>query len=263
MILNMETNEEKKEECIPSDKKRLKEINNDQLLYGDFDCDKIPNIDDPYPFHKGNDQQLNEISLQEEISGYNRVLKRSANDLNHFVSKLKENPEINKHYIGYRTKNLPSLLNKLRRKRLSTISDIAGAKILVNNEKEVMELKEEIQSKFDNYIEKTDNKKLKIDDYYAKKHPSGEPYYAIHFDVRYNSTPIELQLKTKRVDKVTEAYHTAYKTCDNVDKKPLYCIKANERFIKLMALARKADVDDVSARKKFDKLKITPKTFID
>jgi (p)ppGpp synthase/HD superfamily hydrolase len=169
-----------------------KTITNRNWLFGDFDKDGVPNIDDKYPLDPSKKSRTTEILLSEEIK------------------KIKEN---NKKYIpivkriakeeggSYRIKHEYSTINKLRRKHLRDIDDLGGVCIKTKDERSLNEKVAEIRKKY---------KVIDYDNYYKK--PKYGYYYAHHFVIK---TPegknVEIQLKTNRHSKIHLKSHEAYK----------------------------------------------------
>jgi len=102
--------------------------------------------------------------------------------------------------IKSRTKQPISILRELRTKYSRKVTDLVGAKILVTDRKKVDKISKVIKKKF---------KVIKDKDLYKK--PLGG-YRARHLIVKYRKYPVEIQVKTKGIDKIGEKYHQIYKT---------------------------------------------------
>ena len=180
-------------------------------LFGDFDKDGTKNIDDPKPFDpsirkwpspKKNPKYYhrarwgnNEVLLSDELRHWKKDNNRRAGLLNKF---LKENPG-----AEGRIKTIPSTLKKVRERHSHNIMDVAGARILTDNRQQAKEKFKSVKRRY-----KTDPKET--DDYYSK--PLGGSYYAYHTSVvsKHNNR-LEVQVKSKKMSKLADKMHGAYK----------------------------------------------------
>jgi ppGpp synthetase/RelA/SpoT-type nucleotidyltranferase len=104
-----------------------------------------------------------------------------------------------------RFKNADSLQEKLVRKGygLDHVADVVGTRITVASIKDLNAARLAIYDKYGSAIIKEENKVNRADD-------SG--YRALHFDLRVNGMPVEVQLRTARQSKFAEWCHpTVYK----------------------------------------------------
>lgn len=200
-------------------------------VFGDTDRDKFPDADDPHPQIPGDTESVEEIQLSDEIgalidtrSDYVKVMRDIKRDLQKVGGKGAK--------VKGRVKTPYSVINKLRRKRLDTLTDMAGTMLVVPDQKAVEKARKEIERKYE---------VLDFDNYYAT--PLGG-YRAYHFVVEQDGKPVEIQLKTERMSKIGSASHTAYKTGELSEKV----------LTSLTALALKADKGDKKAAKEIDAL---------
>ena len=90
--------------------------------------------------------------------------------------------------VAQRLKRLPTIIGKLNRfknMRLSSMQDIAGVRIIVNDMEQLSEIEKQIR-KWDNLV--------KISDYIEKPKPSG--YRGKHFIFKKDGMFVEIQLRT-------------------------------------------------------------------
>ena len=171
-------------------------IKNRSYLFGDFDNDGTKNIDDKYPFNNKRKGKAREISLAKELNEYRKAAK----------AYKRETIKINKYFKAkgfqtkYRVKDVNSIINKLRRKRLNTVQDIGGMTILTKSPQESYDAAKIVRQNF---------KIVARDDYY--KQPIDTFYRAIHYVVMSGGKFIEIQIKTKKESKIHLRAHTKYK----------------------------------------------------
>lgn len=167
-----------------------------EYLYGDADNDRTPNIDDKYPYNPEKKQTVGDFSLADDFKDIEKETQARKKPMN----------KIEKHYQsqGYetisRTKGLHSTLNKLKRKQLINVRDLAGMTIFVKDEKDAHKVGRDIEENYE-VIEK--------DDYYKDKRPSG--YKAIHYVVMKDGKPVEIHVQTKKQFQDSQKTHSAYK----------------------------------------------------
>ena len=171
-----------------------KDIKNKDYVYGDFDFDGTPNVDDRYPLDQNRKQRVNEVLISEElnkIEKHNEEYRKSA-------EKLAE-----EEGGRYRVKHSHSTVNKLRRKYLKTLNDIGAVRVIVADKPSLDRRVEKLRAKYKNRIVKENN-------YYDN--PKGGYYYGHHFIIRdRDGRNIELQVKTKRMSKFYLKTHEGYK----------------------------------------------------
>ena len=140
--------------------------------------------------------------------------------------------------IYARTKTPYSILKKLVEKRMLDpkrgLTDMIGTTIAVENQKELVELRDKI----DNGLL---GKVLDRDDFYKRPNAG---YRAYHYIVEYKGVPVEVQLKTKNMKKLHEVAHKSYKL-GTLNPKTL-----NEVSIVFM----KADKGDAKSKVQMEKL---------
>lgn len=202
-----------------------------EWLIGDFDKDGVNNVDDKKPFTQSSRQTIDSPSIS---NGINKLLSmKHAMDENmyDFVDELKNiSPDKSKIYA--RTKTPYSILDKLIKKRLSTLTDLIGTTIVTQDKKELDEVKKQIESgKL--------GKVLELEDMY--QNPK-QGYRAYHFLIEKNGMPIELQLKTKRQKALNELSHEPYKL-GKLD---------SDKLIKMTEVANKADNGDQASQKQYN-----------
>jgi len=177
-----------------------------QFTHGDFDQDRTKNIDDTYPFDSTRRKPLDRDSrLTSEINTMNdfrmKHLKAMVQTRNKVREELEPNPKVQ---VVSRLKSYPSIVNKMNRKYLPKVRDVAGIMIEAQNKEEL----EKAVAK----VKKMENLNVvKTEDFYDASNP--RPYYkAIHFDVMHKNKPAELQAKTIRQRILHDRMHTGHKT---------------------------------------------------
>lgn len=200
-------------------------------VFRDTDRDKFRDADDPRPQQPGDTESIEEVQLADEIGSLIDTRKDYV-DVMRAVKKDLQGLGISGSKVKGRVKTPYSILNKLRRKRLGTLTDIAGTMLVVPDQSTVEKARKAIERSYE---------VLDFDNYYAS--PLGG-YRAYHFVIDKDGTPVEVQLKTERMSKIADASHTAYKTGE-----------LNEDALEsLTTLAVKADKGDKKAAQEVDKL---------
>jgi ppGpp synthetase/RelA/SpoT-type nucleotidyltranferase len=167
-------------------------------IFGDTDSDTIEDVDDPHPYTPGDTHSIEEVRLADEVEALLFAREEFipvARDMKAKLGAL----GISGAQIKSRVKTPFSILNKLRRKRLQTLTDVAGAMIIVPDQKALEKAKAGIERDFEI---------VGTEDYYS--HPQNG-YRAMHYIVRQDGHPVELQLKTRRMAAISKASHTPYK----------------------------------------------------
>ena len=171
-------------------------ITNEDLITGDFDGDKIPNIDDKHPFIKMKNTYVSSISLAQEYSRLKKEAESYKKPLNIVLDKLK----------GYkpdgRIKHPYSIFGKLISKYGKEVKDFAGVRIITDNYKDLEKAVIDVNNKF------IVNQK-EFDDYYSD--PKDGYYRAFHLQVIEHGKPIEVQVRTKRTEEISKYSHDLYK----------------------------------------------------
>ena len=219
------------------EKQKAKEPKKYDALFGDYDHDGIKNIDDPNPLKKGDTETIEEVKLSDEIAALIDFRKSYDTKREEFVKLLTKNLDTDEATILSRTKTPFSIINKLRRKRLTGpngITDVVGGMVVFSTQKELDEFAEKVNAgKF--------GKVLVFDDYY-KKPLAG--YKAYHWNLVHDGIPVELQAKTERMKKIASANHTLYKTGTG----------SPESLAELTDLMEKADKGNAEAQKEIDEI---------
>jgi ppGpp synthetase/RelA/SpoT-type nucleotidyltranferase len=187
-----------------------------KAVYGDFDKDGIVNIDDANPLNKNKKGNVEQIELRKTFDKLLGVKAELDEIMYDAVDTLdKKAPKGADIYA--RTKTPYSILKKLVEKRMLDpkrgLTDMIGTTIAVENQKELVELRDKI----DNGLL---GKVLDRDDFYKRPNAG---YRAYHYIVEYKGVPVEVQLKTKNMKKLHEVSHEAYKE-GNLNPKSLNAI---------------------------------------
>jgi ppGpp synthetase/RelA/SpoT-type nucleotidyltranferase len=224
-------------------KKKIGKITNREFLLGDFDNDKIKNVDDKYPFRKSG-KTVEETKLSTSIKNVYKT-QYEKQKLSRLVVK-NYRAQIRKKKRGasqkslenmtpWRVKQPISTLNKAVFSGIEDIKDYIGVSYIGNNYKDLRDMKYHLL----NHYQLKESR-----DYYRDKRQDG--YKAIHLNVKDPKTKeiIEIQLKTKRIKKVSDINHLLYKEGkQNIGE-----------FKKLVNIAERADNGDNQSQKYFDNL---------
>lgn len=170
---------------------------NSEYVFGDFDMDGTPNIDDEEPFDPTNDAQVEEILLTDEL----RKLEESRGPLMITTKMLANKLGRLGHRVMFRVKTRNSTINKLRRKQLQNVLDRGGAMVITDDRNQAR--------KVDAYIRKNFNI-LERKDYFKNPKPDGYAH-AFHYYVMFRGKTHEIQVKSKKDYQVHIDMHTAYK----------------------------------------------------
>lgn len=208
-----------------------------KAIYDDYDKDGTSNIDDANPLDKTKKGNVEQVELKETFTKLLKVKADLDSVMYSAIDKLDDKaPEDADIYA--RTKTPYSILKKLVDKRMldpeKGLTDMVGTTIAVDNQKELEQVRDEIDGGLLGKI-------LDRDDYY--KNPKAG-YRAYHYIVEYKGYPIEVQLKTKKMKKLNEVSHEFYKN-GSLDAKGL------EQVSKTFEMA---DKGDKKAIKEVDKL---------
>lgn len=206
-------------------------------VFGDVDHDALTNVDDPHPYTPGDTHPIEEVSLADEIGALIDARGDFVATKNATMADLQALGGPNAEVKG-RVKSPYSMINKLRRKRLGTLTDLAGTMLVVEDYATLREAAAAIQAG-------QLGKVLDQDDYYARPQAG---YRAMHYIVERDGVPVEIQLKTRRGAAIALAGHTSYKQ-GNQDAVALESISA---------LAFEADKGDPSAAAEVDELLLQP-----
>lgn len=200
-------------------------------ILGDKDKDGIANADDIKPLDKKRNDSIDEPTITTGIKSLISLKKSLDSTMYSFIDELKDIAP-NKSKIYARTKTPYSVLDKLVKKRLKTITDLIGTTVVTNDKKELDKVKTFVESgKMGKVIE--------LEDMY--KNPKGG-YRAYHFLIERNGMSLELQLKTKRQKAINELSHEPYKLG-----------KINSQLLlKMTEVANRADEGDKTAIKEYN-----------
>src|SRR6056297_2559993 len=208
---------------------------------GDWDGDGIANIDDPNPLIPGDTVPIDSAELTPQIKSLIAQKNAYVPALKSVMTKLADTglPIM----VKGRVKTMYSTLGKLIRKRFpftvkvaekegeaytTGLTDIAGCMAVVDSQEEVDQIVERIQAGELGQVWEHEDK-------YAQP---ADGYRAHHFILVVDEeTPVEIQVKTKRMSMISAASHTPYKN-GNLN---------GELLLELTDLAWKADKGDEKA----------------
>ena len=206
-------------------------------ILGDFDKDGVANADDTKPLDKNKTKRIDEPSITSGIKSLISLKNTLDGKMYSFIDELKDIAP-NKSKIYARTKTPYSVLDKLIKKRLSTITDLIGTTVVTNDKNELDAVKKYVQSG-------EMGKVIEFEDMY--KSPK-KGYRAYHFLIDRDGMSIELQLKTKRQKALNELTHEPYKL-GNINV-PLQ--------LKMTEVANRADEGDKDAIKDYNEFMKQP-----
>jgi len=243
-------------------------------IFGDNDGDSVPNVDDVAPMNKDISEQVEEVRLSDEMkhiidyrNDFEAMREKMVDTLEDIIYECGGKGECG---IMSRTKTPYSIVNKLRRRSLTDVADLEKLE-----KKAKKKLKDKDLNAIDLYKGLTDvvgtmvvtpnkansdkirdaildgrvGRVLEFEDMYKD---SKAGYRAYHFLVAMEDNgkefPIEVQVKTERIKKLSDLAHTLYKQGR---------INPNA-FEKLMDLANKGDKGNTKAQKEFDTLMENP-----
>lgn len=179
-------------------------------VFADFSERGVPVVDDPWPARPCPTDEpcpdtVEEVRLSDEIRALLATREEFEGVREELVRRLDALPYGGPHKVKSRTKTPFSIINKLRRKRLTGphgLTDIAGAMAIVADGPAMHAVVHAIASGRIGRV-------LEHEDFYA--HPN-DGYRAHHFVVDVAGRPVEVQVKTVRQANIAGAMHTAYKT---------------------------------------------------
>lgn len=174
-------------------------------LFQDTNRDGIPDVDDPNPTGPPGKVSVEETRLSDELASVIALRSQWQAALPRFRAALAQvahaqgTPQAK---VLARVKTPYSVVNKLLRKRLKTLTDTTGGMLIVQTATEVRRLDAAIGAgALGRIIERVD---------FYKTPNAG--YRAIHYIVDFPGIgPAEVQLKTVRLKVVQSVTHTAYK----------------------------------------------------
>lgn len=176
------------------------------FIHGDFDGDRIQNIDDQRPF----DPEIN-VAVDRD-SRYSKMIRKFERfRATHKRSNLEVKAKLRKKFPqreGYRVisriKSTPSMINKLQNKYLSELKDISGVAVISRDLKRQVKADAKMQKVKDiNIVDR--------EDFYSKSNKRRPFYKAIHYDIKARGKSGEIQLKTERQFKFHDTMHKGHK----------------------------------------------------
>jgi len=215
-----------------------------KAVFGDYDNDGLPNLDDPNPTKKGDKHSVEERRITDSIAELLNIKNNLDNTMYSAVDDIaKISPK--DAVIYARTKTPYSIIQKLIGKRLLTpkdpkkgLTDLIGMTIAVDNFADLTKLRNLIEDgKMFNVYEVEDFYKNPLDGYMAV-------HYILLFKDANGTFPVELQLKTKRMKSVNEVSHKAYAQ-HNLDR---------DELLRVTSIVEKADKGDATAIKQYNAL---------
>jgi len=179
-------------------------------VFRDSDGDGYMDVDDPDPFNPSK-ESIEEVLLSDEI-GHLIDERQNYVGAKNKVMEMLEKAGGRRAKVYGRVKSPYSLINKLRRKTMSRLTDVAGTMIVLPTADEAAHVWDVVRENFPFY--EVDGE-IDVDDYYASPIPnSGYRAYHAIFDI--DGKPVEVQIKTKLMKDLAVHSHHAYKD-DNLD----------------------------------------------
>lgn len=182
------------------------------LWTGDFDGDRVPNIDDEYPFDDKKKKKVNkEVSVSKSYKNVERTRKQYKKDIKKLAKKVKA--------TSFRVKDQYSAISKQLGRNLVTAEDIGGLRILTKDRKTVYKKLDYVKKVIPKCSKsKKDNCIKEIDDKYKenKKKNFQNPYMGVHVNVKYNKRPYEIQIKSAVLQPLQDKTHPCYKRNNKV-----------------------------------------------
>jgi ppGpp synthetase/RelA/SpoT-type nucleotidyltranferase len=179
-------------------------------VFRDSDGDGFMDVDDPDPLNPSK-ESIEEVLLSDEIGHLIDERQSYVGAKNKVMDMLRKAGGRRAQVYG-RVKSPYSLINKLRRKTMSKLTDVAGTMIVLPSTEEAAHVWSVVRANFPFY--EVDGK-IDVDDYYARPKPtSGYRAYHAIFDI--DGKPVEVQIKTKLMKDLAAHSHHAYKD-DNLD----------------------------------------------
>jgi len=222
--------------------KRGKVLTNREFLLGDFDGDRIRNVDDKYPFKKSK-ETVEEMQLSDALIKLNKVHHISDENRKDILKRFREviketKPTIREKELEKltpsRAKTPISLLHKSLKYQIPETTDKIGMMYVGNNYNDLNNVKKGLKKKF----EVIDDR-----DYYQNPKLG---YKAIHLILKDTITGdvFEVQLKSKRIKRISEINHTLYKKGT----------QNTEEFRRIINLCERADNGNKEAQHYIDNL---------
>lgn len=189
---------------------KLKQVGIREYLYGDFDKDRVKNVDDPRPFDKDIKQYPNieknprfyhraryggtEVKLSTALMNIEKYNNAQRPFLKRFLRTQKDS-------YG-RIKTVPSTIDKLTKRGIGQLSDITALTVETKNRKQAYERAKMLKKRY-----KTVPKQYS--DYYRK--PLFQ-HRALHLGlVNSSGKNVEVQVKSSRFSELDKQAHGFYK----------------------------------------------------
>jgi ppGpp synthetase/RelA/SpoT-type nucleotidyltranferase len=219
-------------------------ITNKQFLLGDFDGDKIRNIDDRLPL-KRSKKAVEETKLSDAIIELDKMYEENkavkgkiVRDVRRIIKQNHPHIEASKllKITPSRAKTPISLITKALKYQIPVTTDTIGMRYIGKSENEMIPIKNSL-------IKDKNYEVIDIRDYYAK--PKGG-YKAIHLILkdRNSKKTFEIQLRTRRIDRVSDINHKRYKKSK----------QNTSNFSRMINICEKADNGDAKSKKFIDNL---------
>jgi ppGpp synthetase/RelA/SpoT-type nucleotidyltranferase len=178
-------------------------------IMGDRDGDGIENADDIEPNDPNIKMQVEQVKFTDTFKDLLNEKQNYDEVMYDLVGKMDKTLP-SKYKVYARTKTPFSIIKKLVEKRIKGskgLTDMIGTTIVVNNNKELKSLAEQVGNCVG--YKGIYGEVLDFDDFF--KNPNCG-YMAYHYIVNYGGIPIEIQLKTKLMKQLNEFSHTFYKS---------------------------------------------------
>ena len=167
-------------------------------IFDDTDGDEILDGDDAEP-RRPSAQQIEELRLSAELGALIDERGKFVGAKRQVEKRLRGLGITDAQVYG-RVKSPVSLINKLRRKALGTLTDVAGTMIVVPTAADARKAVRELDDSFV-VSERRD---------YYRRPLNG--YRAFHLIIDLDGVPVEIQVKTERMKTLSAVSHHAYKT---------------------------------------------------
>ena len=188
---------------------KWKTMSQKKYMFGDFDKDRVKNIDDPQPFNPkvkkyppAKSAYYHKARFGGQAVKMSKSLKgvegRNNQKIKIFKKLQRTHPK-----MSWRIKTVPSTIDKITREHHHELGDVGGGRVLATNNKEILKQVKRTKKKHKTV------KKLE-DDFY-KTGPKGGIYYAHHLSVGKPKNNVELQIKTEKQQKINDVSHALYK----------------------------------------------------
>lgn len=206
-------------------------------IFADFDADRVPTADDPDPLHPGLDT-VEETRLADTMDLLLDKRQAVVAAKRRVLDALQGIAPPGAHVKG-RVKSPYSMLGKLAQQHLGRLTDIAGTRVEVETGADARAVGQAVLDGA------TGADSIEVRDYYAEPMAG---YRAFHFILYFGKTPVELQVKTRRMSAISDIGHHLYK------------VKRQdpEAMARITGLAALADEGDRTAAREVDALIADP-----